>query len=74
MIVSLAAFFAQHLLWSNVIFANVTDLNDALVASIDAASGIAILIAMVLLFKFKLSVIKLIAVFAVAGLLYQFFK
>ena len=73
-IVSLAAFFAQHLLWPNVIFANVTDLNDALAASTDAASGIAILIAMVLLFKFKLSVIKLIAVFAVAGLLYQFIK
>ena len=73
-IVSLAVFFAQHLLWPNVIFTNVTDLNDALATSIDAASGIAILIALVLLFKFKLSVIKLMAVFAVVGLLYQFFN
>ena len=73
-IVSLAVFFAQHLLWPNVIFANITDLNDALAVNIDAASGIAILIALVLLFKFKLSVIKLMAVFAVVGLLYQFFN
>jgi chromate transporter len=66
-IVSLAAFFAQHLIWpAGVSF------SDGLQANIDAASMAAVLVAIVLLFKFKLNVIKLIAVFAAAGLLYQF--
>jgi chromate transporter len=68
-IVSLAVFFAQHL-----IFPNTRGFSDALQANIHAPSGVAILIAIVLLFKFKLSVIKLISVFAAAGLLYQFIK
>jgi chromate transporter len=66
-IVSLAAFFAQHLIWpAGVSFSY------GLQANIDTASIAAVLVAIVLLFKFKLNVIKLIAVFAAAGLLYQF--
>lgn len=67
-IVSLAIFFAQHLLWPNA-----RGFSDALQTNIDAPSGVAILIAIVLLFKFKLSVIKLIGLFAAGGLLLQFF-
>ena len=84
-IVSLAVFFAQHLLFPNQLFANrlfsngfawlsIRGFLDALQANIHAPSGVAILIAMLLLFKFKLSVIKLIAIFAAAGLLFQFVK
>ena len=71
-IVSLAVFFAQHLLWPNVSFSTAREFFDALGANIHAPSGVAILIAIVLLFKFKLSVIKLIGIFAAAGLLFQF--
>jgi chromate transporter len=67
-IVSLAMFFAQHLLWPDA-----RGFSDALQANIHAPSGVAILIAIVLLFKFKLSVIKLIGLFAVGGLLLQIF-
>jgi chromate transporter len=76
-IVSLALFFAQHLIFPNGLFPNglsgnsAREIFDALQANIHAPSGLAILIAIVLLFKFKLSVIKLIAIFAAAGLLYQ---
>ena len=45
----------------------------ALQANIHAPSGIAILIAIFLLFKFKLSVIKLIGLFAAGGFLLQLF-
>ncbi len=68
-IVSLAVFFAQHL-----IFPNAREFSDVLQANIHAPSGVAILIALILLFKFKLSVIKLIAVFAVGGLVLQLFS
>lgn len=65
-IVSLAVFFAQHLFWpAGVSFSG------GLQANIDSVSMAAVLIAIVLLFKFKLSVIKLIAIFALSGLLYQ---
>jgi chromate transporter len=67
-IVSLAVFFAQHLFWPTGV-----SFSDGLQADIDLVSMAAVMIAIVLLFKFKLSVMKLIAVFAVAGLLYQFF-
>jgi chromate transporter len=67
-IVSLAIFFAQHLIWPSGL-----SFPDGLQANIDLVSMAAVLIAIVLLFKFKLSVMKLIAVFAAAGLLYQFF-
>ena len=67
-IVSLAIFFAQHLIWPKGL-----SFSDGLQANIDAVSMAAVLMAMVLLFKFKLSVIKLIAIFATGGLLYQLF-
>jgi chromate transporter len=67
-IVSLAVFFAQHLLWPDA-----RGFSDALQANIHEPSGVAILIAIVLLFKFKLNVIKLIGLFAIAGLLFQLF-
>ncbi len=67
-IVSLAVFFAQHLIWPTGV-----SFSDGLQANIDAVSMVAILMAIVLLFKFKLSVIKLIAIFAAGGLLYQWF-
>ena len=83
-IVSLAIFFAQHLLFPNLLFpnlalpnisfSNVRGFINALQANIHAPSGVAILIAMFLLFKYKLSVIKLIGLFALAGLLFSFFK
>jgi chromate transporter len=72
-IVSLAVFFAQHLLFPNGLLPNARGFFDALQANIHAPSGAAILIAIVLLFKFKLSVIKLIGLFAAAGLLLQLF-
>ena len=75
-IVSLAVFFAQHLLFPHGmqqnILGNTRVFFDALQANIHAPSGIAILVAIVLLFKFKLSVIQLIGIFAAAGLLFQF--
>jgi chromate transporter len=61
-IVSLALFFAQHIIWP-----------DGLQANIDAVCMLAIIAAGLLLFKFKLSVIKLIGVFALFGLAYQAF-
>jgi chromate transporter len=67
-IVSLAVFFAQHLIWPSGM-----SFSDGLQANIDLVSMVAVLMAIVLLFKFKLSVMKLISVFAAAGLLYQFF-
>ena len=68
-IVSLALFFAQHLIWpKGLSFA------DGLQANIDEVSMAAVLMATVLLFKFKLSVIKLITLFAAAGLLFQLVK
>jgi chromate transporter len=65
-IVSLAVFFAQHLFWPTGM-----SFSDGLQTNIDAVSMAAVLIAMVLLFKFKLSVMKLIGIFALGGLLYQ---
>jgi chromate transporter len=59
-IVSLALFFAQHIIWPN-----------GLQANIDAASGACILVAGFVLFKFKPSMIKLIVAFALFGLVYQ---
>jgi chromate transporter len=74
-IVSLAVFFAQHLLWPlGLTWTSARGFFDALQANIHAPSGVAILIAVILLFKFKLSVIKLIGIFAVAGLLFQLFN
>ena len=74
-IVSLAVFFAQHLLWPlGLTWTSARGLFDALLANIHAPSGVAILIACILLFKFKLSVIKLIGIFALAGLLFQLFS
>ncbi len=67
-IVSLAVFFAQHLIWPIGV-----SFSDGLQANIDAVSMAAVLIAILLLFKFKLSVIKLIAIFAAGGLLHQLF-
>ncbi len=72
-IVSLAVFFAQHLVFPNGISPNAREFSDALQANIHAPSGVAILIAIFLLFKFKLSVIKLIGLFAAGGLLLQLF-
>jgi chromate transporter len=73
-IVSLAIFFAQHILWPlGLTWTSPRGFSDALQANIHAPSGLAILIAIVLLFKFKLSVIKLIGLFAAAGLLFQLF-
>jgi chromate transporter len=72
-IVSLAVFFAQHLIFPNGIWPTSMSFSDGLQANIDAVSMAAVLIAIVLLFKFKLSVMKLIAIFAAGGLLYQFF-
>ncbi len=71
-IVSLAVFFAQHLLWP-LGLTSPRGFFDALQANIHAPSGVAILIAIVLLFKYKLSVIKLIGLFAAGGLLLQLF-
>ncbi|HSI25517.1 MAG TPA: chromate efflux transporter [Methylotenera sp.] len=65
-IVSLAVFFAQHLFWPTGV-----SFSEGLQANIDVVSMAAVLIAIVLLFKFKLSVIKLIAIFALSGLVYQ---
>jgi chromate transporter len=59
-IVSLALFFAQHIVFPHGLGAN-----------IDAASGAGILLAGFVLFKFKLSVLKLISVFALLGLLHH---
>ncbi len=67
-IVSLAVFFAQHLIWPTGV-----SFSDGLQTNIDAVSMAAVLIAIVLLFKFKLSVMNLIAIFAAGGLLYQLF-
>lgn len=72
-IVSLAVFFAQHLIFPNSIWPTGMSFSDGLQANMDKVSMAAVLIAIVLLFKFKLSVIKLIAIFAAAGLLYQCF-
>jgi chromate transporter len=69
-IVSLAVFFARHLIFPNGIWPIGVSFSD-LQASIDAVSLVAVLIAIVLLFKFKLSVMKLIAMFALGGLLHQ---
>lgn len=70
-IVSLAVFFAQHLIFPNSIWPNGITFSDGLQANIDAVSMAAVLVAIILMFKFKLSVMKLIAIFAVGGLLYQ---
>jgi chromate transporter len=56
-IVSLALFFAQHVLWPH-----------GLQASMDTASGAAILIACFVLFKFKPNMMLLIAAFGLFGL------
>lgn len=71
-IVSLAVFFAQHLIFPSGIWSSDISFFDGLQANIDAVSMAAVLIAIVLMFKFKLSILKLMAIFAVAGLLYQF--
>jgi chromate transporter len=59
-IVSLALFFAQHIVWPH-----------GLQANIDAAAGAAILAACFILFKFKANIMLLIAAFAVLGLLHH---
>jgi chromate transporter len=59
-IVSLAVFFAQHIVWPN-----------GLKANIDAVSALATLIAAFILFKYKPNVMQLVFVFAVLGALYQ---
>ncbi len=59
-IVSLALFFAQHIILPN-----------GLQANIDAASGAGILLAGFVLFKFKPNMIKLIGTFALFGLLHH---
>ncbi len=61
-IVSLALFFAQNIVWP-----------DGLEANIDTVCMLAIIAAGLMLFKFKLSVIKLIGMFALFGLAYQAF-
>jgi chromate transporter len=61
-IVSLALFFAQHVLWTH-----------GLEASIDAVSGAAILVACFILFKFKPNIIKLIGAFALFGFFHHVF-
>ncbi len=67
-IVSLAVFFAQHIIWPMG-----ESFSDGLQANMDKVSVAAVLIAIGLLFKFKLSVMKLIAIFAAGGLLVQLF-
>lgn len=57
-IVSLAVFFAQHIMWPH-----------GLEGSIDAVSGLAIFMAGIVLFKFKPNIMLLIAIFAGLGLL-----
>jgi chromate transporter len=59
-IVSLAVFFAQHIVWPNGLGAN-----------IDEASGAGILLAGFVLFKFKPNLMWLIAAFALLGLLHH---
>lgn len=63
-IVSLAVFFAVHIFWPK----GDLSFNHALI-NLDWLVCVLTLAAVVLLFKFKLSVIRLIGVFAVAGLL-----
>jgi chromate transporter len=60
-IVSLALFFAQHIIFPN-----------GLEGNIDMASVLAIFVAGVLMFKFKPNIMLLIALFAGFGLLYGF--
>ena len=57
-IVSLAVFFAQHIIWPH-----------GLEGSIDAVAGLAILMAGIVLFEFKPNIMLLIAIFAGLGLL-----
>jgi chromate transporter len=59
-IVSLALFFGQHIIWP-----------DGLQANIDKASGAGILVAAFVLFKFKPNIVLLIAAFAALGLLHH---
>jgi chromate transporter len=61
-IASLALFFAQHVLWPH-----------GLQASIDPVSGVAILTAGFVLFKFKPNIMLFIGAFALFGLLYHLF-
>lgn len=64
-IVSLAVFFALHVFWPNGY--------SLLASSIDWYALILALLAGVALFKFKLSIIQLIALFALLGLAHQYF-
>ncbi len=59
-IVSLALFFAQHVIWPH-----------GLQANLDAVAGAAAFIAAFVLFKFKPNIIKLIGAFALLGLLHH---
>ena len=59
-IVSLALFFVQHIVWPH-----------GLQGNIDEAAGAAILAACFILFKFKANIMLLIAAFAVLGLLHH---
>ncbi len=59
-IVSLALFFVQHIVWPH-----------GLQGNIDAATGAAILAACFILFKFKANIMLLITAFAVLGLLHH---
>ena len=65
-IISLAAFFGLHIFWPN----GYTHLADA----IDWLAVIAALSAGIALFKYKISIIKLIGVFALFGLIISTFK
>ena len=58
-IISLAIFFAQHVFWPNH-------------ATIDWPAALAAALGFVALYQFKLSIIKLIGVFALLGLLHQY--
>jgi chromate transporter len=64
-IMSLALFFATHIFWPDGLLANDVLLN------LDWLALVATLLAALLLFKFKLGTIKLIGIFAVAGLLHH---
>jgi chromate transporter len=63
-IVSLALFFAQHVFWPNGFLTKPM--------TIDWLAALAAALGFVALYKFKLSIIKLIGVFALLGLLHQY--
>ena len=59
-IVSLAVFFAQHVFWPN-----------GLQGNIDAASVLATVVAVYVLFRYKPNIMKLVLTYALLGLLYS---